>query len=58
MTTILVILLIVSLALFWRERRIRKTYIAEWRNAYSDLWSKYQFTASVLSEITSIDIRD
>ena len=56
MTSILVILLIISIALYWRERRIRKTYVTEWRNAYSDLWSEYQFTTSVLSEITSIDI--
>lgn len=58
MTTILVILLIVSLTMFLRERRIRKFQVKDWSIAYADLWSEYQFTASVLSEITSIDIRD
>ena len=58
MTTVLVILLIVSLALFWRERKIRKFQVKDWSIAYADLWSEYQFTANVLTEITSIDIRE
>lgn len=56
MTTILIILLIVSLALFLRERRIRKFQVKDWSIAYADLWSEYQFATSVLSEITDIDI--
>ena len=58
MTSILIILLIVLFALYWRERKIRKIYVTEWRNAYSDLWSEYQFTALTLQEITGIDIRE
>ena len=58
MTSILIILLIVSIALFLRERRIRKFQVKDWSIAYADLWSEYQFTTSVLSEITSIDIRE
>jgi len=56
MTTILVILLIVSLALFWRERRIRKTHVKDWSVAYSRLWDDYAFIACTLEEITGIDI--
>ena len=58
MTSILVIMLIVSLALFWRERRIRKFQVKDWSIAYADLWSEYQFTALTLQEITGIDIRE
>lgn len=56
MTTILIILLIVSLALFLRERKIRKTYVKDWSVAYSRLWDDYAFIACTLEEITGIDI--
>jgi len=56
MTTILAILLIVSIALFWRERRIRKTHVKDWSVAYSRLWDDYAFIACTLEEITGIDI--
>ena len=56
MTTIRIILLIVSLALFWRERRIRKTHVKDWSVAYSRLWDDYAFIACTLEEITGIDI--
>ncbi len=56
MTTILIILLIVSVALFWRERRIRKTHVKDWSVAYSRLWDDYAFIACTLEEITGIDI--
>lgn len=58
MTTILVILLIVSIALFLRERRIRKFQVKDWSIAYADLWQEYQFTTLTLTEITGIDIRE
>lgn len=56
MTTILIILLIVSIALFLRERRIRKTHVKDWSVAYSRLWDDYAFIACTLEEITGIDI--
>ena len=56
MTSILVILLIVSVALFLRERKIRRYQVKDWSIAYADLWSEYQFTAHTLEEITGIDI--
>jgi hypothetical protein len=56
MTTILVIALIIAIALFWRERKIRKFQVKDWSIAYADLWSEYQFTAHTLEEITGIDI--
>ena len=58
MTSILIILLIVSIALFLRERRIRKFQVKDWSIAYADLWQEYQFTALTLTEITGIDIRE
>lgn len=56
MIAILAIALILVIALYWRERRIRQAYVTEWRNAYNNLWSEYQFTALTLQEITGIDI--
>jgi hypothetical protein len=56
MTTLLTVALITALALFLRERRIRKTHVKDWSVAYSRLWDDYAFIACTLEEITGIDI--
>jgi hypothetical protein len=56
MTSILAIALIITLALFLRERRLRQSRIREWSIAYKDLWGDYTFIAHTLEEITGIDI--
>ena len=58
MTTILAIALIITIALFLRERKIRRYQVKDWSIAYADLRSEYQFTALTLQEITGIDIRE